>query len=65
MTYLLLNKDSDFIVTARALLTDPIRQDLLNLKDFQFAPHATVPISAERLDLLNGIVQHQLAKLLA
>lgn len=56
---------TDFIVTARALLTDPIRQDLLNLKGFQFVPHTTVPIDSERLALLNGIVQHQLAKLLA
>ena len=56
---------TDFIVTARALLTDPIRNDLKNLKMFQFAPHPEITMEAERLDRLNRIVAHQLAEILA
>lgn len=56
---------TDFIVTARALLTDAIRNDLQNLKTFRFAPHPEISIDPERLDLLNKIVQRQLDSILA
>lgn len=56
---------TDFIVTAKALLTDPIRNDLQNLRSFRFAPHPDLPLDAGRLDRLDQIVQHQLRHILA
>lgn len=54
----------DFVLTARALLTDEIRADMEKLRDFRFANHPQLPISETRLELLNGLVQHQLARIL-
>lgn len=54
----------DFIATAQGLLTDAIRSDLKNLRGFRFAQHSEISIEPERLDLLSGIVQHQLNKIL-
>lgn len=56
---------SDFIATARGLLTDVIRSDLKNLKGFRFKAHPSILLEAERLDRLNTIVQFQLDKILA
>lgn len=56
---------SDFIATARGLLTEDIRPDLKNLKDFHFIGHPTIPIDPERLDRLNALLQHQLTTILA
>lgn len=56
---------TDFIVTARALLSPSIRQDLNELRGFRFAPHPSIFIEPERLDRLSQIVQHQLAQILA
>lgn len=56
---------ADFIATARGLLTDSIRNDLLNLNGFRFAPHPDLPIDGERLDRLDQIVQSQLRSILA
>lgn len=56
---------TDFIATAKGLLTDPIRNDLQNLRSFHFAPHPDIRIDAGRLDGLNRIVQQQLARILA
>ena len=56
---------SDFIATARGLLTDAIRTDLKNLNGFRFAGHPTISLEAGRLDRLNVIVQRQLDKILA
>ena len=56
---------SDFIATARGLLTDEILSDLKNLKDFRFMDHPTIQIEPERIDRLNLILQHQLKKILA
>ena len=56
---------SDFIATARGLLTDAIRSDLKNLKGFRFKAHPRILLEAERLDRLNTIVQFQLDKILA
>ena len=54
----------DFIVTARGLLTDDIRQDLKNLKGFHFAPHPEIGISPDRLELLSGVVNRQIRRIL-
>ena len=56
---------SDFIATARGLLTDEILPDLKNLKDFRFTSHPEISIEPERLDRLNTILQFQLDKILA
>lgn len=56
---------SDFIATARGLLTDVIRSDLKKLKGFRFEAHPSILLEAERLDRLNTIVQLQLDKILA
>lgn len=56
---------SDFIATARGLLTDVIRSDLKNLKGFRLEAHPSILLEAERLDRLNTIVQFQLDKILA
>lgn len=56
---------ADFIATARGLLTDSIRNDLLNLNGFRFASHPDLPIDSERLDRLDQIVQSQLRSILA
>lgn len=56
---------ADFIATARGLLTDAIRADLRQLREFRFADHPNVRIGTERLERLDGIVQHQLEKILA
>lgn len=56
---------TDFVITARGLMTDAIRNDLQNLKTFCFASHPDITIDAQRLDRLNKIVQHQLTHILA
>ena len=56
---------SDFIATARGLLTDDVRADLKNLKDFRFAGHPKICIEPERIERLNAILQCQLKKILA
>ena len=54
----------DFIVTARDLLTDEIRADLEQLKEFHFENHPRIPINETRLELLSAIVQRQLRRIL-
>ena len=56
---------SDFIATARGLLTDAICSDLKSLKGFRFKAHPRILLEVERLDRLNTIVQFQLDKILA
>jgi len=56
---------SDFIATARGLLTDTIRSDLQQLRAFRFTNHPKISIDAARLECLNRIVQYQLEKILA
>lgn len=56
---------SDFIATARGLLTDEIRSDLDNLKGFAFKQHPKINVDNERLDLLSEIVNRQLGSILA
>ncbi|MGN0661538.1 MAG: HipA protein [Faecalibacterium sp.] len=55
---------SDFIATARGLLTEEIRHDLLDLRDFAFAQHPHISAEQERLDSLSRIVQYQLKQIL-
>src|SRR5699024_12593108 len=55
----------DFIATARGLMTDAIRSDLDNLRDFHFEQHPNIPAPQERLDCLTAIVQRQLKESLA
>ncbi len=56
---------SDFIATARGLLTDAIRRDLKNLTVFRFSGHPVLSIEQERLAGLDTILQYQLDKILA
>lgn len=55
---------SDFIAAARGLMTDSIRQDLLNLKGFSFRQHPLISAEQERLDLLSRLVNLQLKAIL-
>lgn len=54
----------DFVLTARALLTDTIRSDLEQLRAFTFQQHPTIHVEQERLDALSKIVQGQIQKIL-
>lgn len=56
---------SDFIATARGLLTDSIRADLEKLRAFRFTGHPVLSIDPERLERLDSILQFQLDKILA
>lgn len=56
---------TDFIATARGLLTDSIRSDLTRLRDFRFVPHPDILIEPERLERLTEAVQFQLNAILA
>jgi len=55
---------TDFVLTARNLLTDRIRDDLLKLKDFQFRPHHKISLEQERLDILSTLVRAQTERIL-
>ena len=55
----------DFIKTARAMLTDDIRQDLQHLESFHFSPHPAIELPKERLAALENIVEHQRQAILA
>lgn len=54
----------DFILTARGLLTDDIRRDLAQLKDFSFRQQPNIHAERERLDALSSIVQHRIELIL-
>ena len=56
---------TDFILTAKGLMTDDIRQDLRNLSGFRFAQHESISIEQERLDLLSDFVDRQIQTLLS
>lgn len=55
---------TDFIATTRGLLTDEIRNDLMNLKGFQFSQHPRIHAEQSRLERLSMIIQHQLDSIL-
>ena len=56
---------TDLLATARALLTDDIRRDLLPLRSFQFTQHPRLSAQPERLELLSGLVGHQVEGLVS
>ena len=51
---------SDFISTAKGLLTDSIRNDLKNLRGFRFEQHETIHAEQWRLDKLSEVVNSQI-----
>ena len=55
---------SDFIVVARALMTDKIRNDLKNLYGFAFREHPQIPVADNRLEKLSGVVNGQIRQLI-
>lgn len=55
---------TDFVATARGMLTDAIRQDVEALADFRFAQHPRISASEERLERLSAIVQEQVRRVL-
>lgn len=55
---------ADFIATARGMLTDSIRRDLKNLAGFRFTQHDSIAVDSERLDLLSGLVNLQIKRIL-
>lgn len=55
---------SDFIVVAKALMTDDIRSDLKNLRGFAFREHPQIPVEDQRLEKLDRVVNGQIQKLL-
>lgn len=56
---------TDFIATARGMLTDAIRRDVKELTDFCFAQHPHISANEERLCRLSVIVQEQVRRVLA
>ena len=55
---------TDFLLTARGLLTEEIRRDLVRLRDFTFCQHPRICAEQERLDALSNIVQGQIRQIL-
>lgn len=56
---------TDFLLTARGLLTDDIRRDLKRLESFSFRQHPRIRAEQERLDSLSKIVQNQIHQILS
>lgn len=54
----------DFLLTARGLLTEGIRQDLERLREFTFRQHPKIRAEQERLDALSKIVQGRIQNIL-
>ena len=55
---------SDFLVVAKALMTDAIRNDLKNLSGFAFREHPQIAVEGRRLEKLSCVVNRQIQKLL-
>lgn len=55
---------TDFILTARGLLTQELCADLESLRRFRFENHPEIPISENRLALLSSIVSMQIEAIL-
>ena len=55
---------SDFISTARGMLTPEIRNDLESIREFSFEQHHEILTDPERLDALSTVVRMQAAKIL-
>lgn len=56
---------TDFLLTARGLLTDGIRRDLKRLERFSFRQHPRIRAEQKRLDGLSKIVQNQIHQILS
>ena len=55
----------DFIRNAKGLLTDDIRRDLTELRDFTFQQHPHILAEQERVDALCKIVQGRIHLILS
>lgn len=55
---------SDFIIVAKALMTDEIRNDLKNLYSFAFQEHPQIPVTDNRLEKLSSVVNGQIRQLI-
>ena len=55
---------SDFIIVAKALMTDEIRNDLKNLHGFAFREHPQIPVADNHLEKLSGVVNGQIRQLI-
>lgn len=55
---------TDFIATAKGILTEPLREELEALRDFSFRQHPRISAPQERLDRLTEIVRYQLERIL-
>ena len=55
----------DFIRNAKGLLTDDIRRDLAQLRDFTFRQHPHIRAEQERLEAVSRIVQKQVRLILS
>ncbi|MDR3767669.1 MAG: hypothetical protein Q3Y08_11665 [Butyricicoccus sp.] len=64
LPYLAPRLGTDFVTVAKGLMTDEIRNDLKNLKGFQFAEHPTIQVEDHRLDKLSSTVNEQICKLI-
>ena len=64
ITHLTPRLGSDFIVVAKALMTDEIRNDLKNLYGFAFREHPQIPVADNRLEKLSDVVNGQIQQLI-
>ena len=55
---------SDFIIVAKALMTDEIHNDLKNLYGFAFREHPQIPVADNRLEKLSDVVNGQIQQLI-
>ena len=56
---------TDFILTAKGLMTDSIRNDLKNMAGFFFRQHETIRVDELRLQRLSAVVNEQIRRILA
>ena len=54
----------DFILTARGLMTDSIRNDLINMSGFSFRQHDAIRTDGLRLQRLSAVVNGQIRRIL-
>ena len=56
---------TDFITTARGMMTDEIRALLYPLREFCFTPHPRIQVEEERLSRLSKIIRTQVERILS
>ena len=54
---------ADFISTARGVMTDEIRNDLINMKGFRLKQHESIRADQQRLDLLSDLICGQIGRI--